>query len=127
MLVASVDRGNSDSVITVTLGGVNVTLTTGTTGVLFPENGGVFLGTGTDWASNLGSENMPGISDPGAINEGAVIDMNSDASGRTEISFSQAFTNPTVLLNFVHDGFVEFNFDPYMPALILVDRASLPG
>ncbi|MDB4437990.1 PEP-CTERM sorting domain-containing protein [bacterium] len=130
-VVASVDwdnsDGNADGVITGTLGGASVTLTTGTFDVDFPENGGVFLGTGTDWASNLGSDNVPGISDSGVFSEAAVIDMGTAARGRTVISFSEPVTNPTVLINFVHDNFVEFFFDPFMPLLVLVDGATLPG
>jgi len=129
--MVSVDWDNSDNnadgLISGTLGGIGVTLTTGTSGVLFPQNGGVFLSTGTNWASNLGSDNVPGISDSGIFNEGAVIDMGAASSGRTEIAFTQPVTNPTILINFIHDGFVEFNFDPLMPPLILVDSASLPG
>lgn len=130
-VVASVDWDNSDNnpdgIITGTLGGVGVTLTTGTSGVLFPENGGVFLGTGTDWASNLGSDNVPGISDPGIVNEGAVIDMGTAAYGRTEVSFSQPVTNPTILFNFIHDNYIQFDFNQSMPTLVLVDGVSLPG
>lgn len=130
-VVASVYWDNSDStpdgVITGTLGGASVTLSTGTFGLDFAENGGVFLGTGTDWASNLGSSNVPGISDPGVVNEAAVIDMGTAARGRTVISFSEPVTNPTVLINFVHDNFVEFFFDPFMPLLVLVDGATHPG
>ena len=130
-IVASVDWDNSDNnpdgVITGTLGGVGVTLTTGTFGTDFPENGGVFLGTGTNWASNLGSDEVPGISDPGILNEGAVIDMGTATSGRTVLTFTQPVTNPTVLFNFVHDNYIQFYFDRTMPLLILVDSADLPG
>ena len=130
-VVASVDWDNSDNnpdgVITGTLGGVGVTLTTGTSGTLFPESGGVFLGTGTDWASNQGSDNVPGISDPGIFNEGVVIDMGTAAWGRTVVSFSQPVTDPTILINFIHDNYIQFDFDQGMPTLVLVDGVSLPG
>jgi len=133
--VASIDWDNSDTtadgVITGMLGGVGVTLTTGTDNLggapLFPVNGGVFLDTGTNWASNLGSDDVPGISDPGIFNEAAVIDMGLASSGRTIVAFSQPVTDPTILINFVHDNFVTFDFDNSMPTLILVDSASLPG
>ncbi len=129
-VVASIDWDNSDTtadgVITGMLGGSTVTVTTGTgksgTSPTSPENGGVFLGTGTNWASNLGSNDAPGISDPGIFDEAAVIDMGLASEGRTVISFSQPVTNPTVLINFVHDNFIAFYFDPFMPQLVLVDQ-----
>lgn len=129
-VVASVDWDNSDNiadgVITGTLGGTIVTLTTNIDNFGDPGIGGVFLGTGTNWASNLGSDNVPGISDPGIINEAAVVAMGEFSEGRTEISFSEPVTNPTVLINFVHDNFIYFQFDQNMPLLQLVDSATLP-
>ncbi len=129
-VVASIDWDNSDAtadgVITGTLGGASVTLTTGSANSggtpAFPTNGGVFIGTGTDWSVNIGSNDVPGISDPGVFNEAAIIDMGFDGSeGWTVISFSQPVINPTLLINFISAEAIHFDFDPTMPLLSLVD------
>ena len=129
-VVASIDWDNSDAtangVITGTLGGALVTLTTGSGNSggtpAFPRNGGVFIGTGTDWSVNIGSNDVPGISDPGVFNEAAIIDMGFDGSeGWTVISFSQPVINPTLLINFISAEAIHFDFDPTMPLLSLVD------
>lgn len=133
-VVASVDWDNADAsadgVITGMLGAVSVTLTTGPTTDFSGDpdgavNGGVFLPGGTDWSTNVGSNDVPGISDPGIFNEAAIIDMGiSNSLGRTVISFSQPVTNPTILINFISNRDIGFYFDPTMPLLTLVDNVG---
>jgi hypothetical protein len=49
------------------------------------------------------------------------------AAGRTVISFSQPVTNPTILINFISDKAIHFDFDPTMPLLSLVDSVPPSG
>ena len=107
----SVDWDNSDStadgLINGNLGSVNVSVNNQTS-LLSPTGGQLFT---TNWATNLSSNNVPGIADPGVLSEAATIDWNlGDSVGATSVTFSEAVTDPIFLFNFPDSSAHEFIF-----------------
>ena len=103
-----------------TLGTYRVTLTS-TDG---PANGG---GTfATNFATGLGTNDVPGITDPTVVAEAAALDWNPGAAGTATIDFGGGVVqDPIVLINFTDAQVLTFDFADALTVVVL--DANPPG
>ncbi len=110
---------SADGQISGQLGNISVSVNNQSNMDPAARNGGLYFST--DWSTNLGSNNVPGIDGPGITNDAASLDMGGASYQTTTITFSEAVVNPTILINFVDDKSHQWLFDSLMPLLILHD------
>ncbi len=74
-------------------------------------NGGI-TGFAANWASQLGTNNVPGVGDAGVVSEGAAVDWLSGQSGFAQFDFGTGtVTDPILMFNFLDRSVETFDFD----------------
>jgi|GEM_PF-6023212 len=97
----------ADGLASGVLDGFDVTFTT-TDG---NANGGIAAIFSADWATSLGTNDVPGVSDSGVIPEGAAIEWIANQSGFVNLSLDGAtVTDPILLFNFADPVVQTFDF-----------------
>ena len=108
--------GSTDGVAAGTLGPLGVTFTS-TNG---PSNGGATFGT--NWQTNLGTNQTPGINGPNFVSEAVALDWNGGAAGSATFTFTGGtVTDPILLFNFLDATTETFDFSDLL-TLTLLDQ-----
>lgn len=82
-----------------------------------PANGGILVSEA--WALADCTNDVPGIGDPGVVDEAATVDWIPGAQGGITISFATSVTDPIVLVSYTDNVVETFNFVDGYPVTLL--------
>ncbi|NET70076.1 MAG: hypothetical protein F6K62_03225 [Sphaerospermopsis sp. SIO1G2] len=106
----------TDGIASGTLGGFDVTLTSTDGNV----NGGIAATFATNWTNSRNTNDVPGVSDPGLIQEAAAIDWLPDETGFVNLTLGGAQVIDPILLFSFADGVTQsFDFADNLTLSIL--------